>query len=141
MNKVRHNPFAIVVASFLYFALGGVWFTVFKQAWMNGIGRTQEELMATGVSPAISYSIAIITTIILAIFLSWLIQISGLQTLAHGVKVAFLAWFGFIFTTWAAEYAFEVRTIKTFAITAGYSLTGMLLMGVVLGSWKKKGAS
>jgi hypothetical protein len=138
MNQVRHNPFAIAVASFLYFALGGVWFTVFKQAWLVGVGRTEAELMATGVNPGISYSIAIVTTVILAVFLSWLIQATGPQTLVRGVKVALLVWFGFIFTTWAAEYAFEVRTIKAFAITVGYSLTGMLLMGIVLGAWKKK---
>ena len=141
MHPIRHNPIAILLATLLYFVLGAFWFTAFRQAWLAGIGRTMQQLMETGRSPFFIYAIALVGTFILALFLSWLIQISGLQTLARGVKVAFLAWFGFIFTTWAAEYAFEVRTIKTFAITAGYSLTGMLLMGVVLGSWKKKGAS
>jgi hypothetical protein len=40
MTSVRHNPLAIIVATILYFLLGGVWFTVFKQAWLLGVGRT-----------------------------------------------------------------------------------------------------
>jgi hypothetical protein len=129
---------AIALATFLYFALGGVWFTVFQKAWLAGVGRTMQDLLATGISPAISYSIAIVTTLILAIFLSWLIQATGPQTLARGITIAVLAWFGVVFPTWGAEYAFELRSLQAFAINTGYSLTGMIIMGAVLGAWKKK---
>lgn len=138
MNTVRHNPFAIALATLLYFALGGVWFTVFQKAWLAGVGRTLQELQAIGVSPAISYGIAIATTFIIAIFLSWLIQATGPQTLSRGITIAVAAWFCLIFTTWAAEYAFEVRSLQALAINTGYPLTGMILMGAVLGTWKKK---
>src|SRR5271167_1391232 len=112
MNTVRHNPFAIAVATILYFLLGGVWFTVFQKAWLTGVGRTMEELLAIGVSPAITYGSAILTTLILAVFLSWLIQATGPQTLARGITVAIATWFGVVFTTWATEYAFEARSLK-----------------------------
>jgi hypothetical protein len=138
MNLVRHNPLAIAVATFLYFMLGAVWFTTFMNAWLLGIGRTKEELMATGVSPFVSYGTALVCTLILAIFLSWLIQATGPQTLIRGVKIALIAWFGFVFTTWATEYAFEARSLQILAINTGYSLTGMVLMGAILGAWKKK---
>jgi hypothetical protein len=138
MNPVRHNPLAIAVATFLYFMLGAVWFTAFMNAWLLGIGRTKEELMATGVSPFVSYGTALVCTLILAIFLSWLIQATGPQTLIRGVKIALIAWFGFVFTTWATEYAFEARSLQILAINTGYSLTGIVLMGAILGAWKKK---
>jgi hypothetical protein len=138
MNPVRHNPLAIAVATFLYFMLGAVWFTAFMNAWLLGIGRTKEELMATGISPFVSYGTALVCTLILAIFLSWLIQATGPQTLVRGVKIALIAWFGFVFTTWATEYAFEARSLQILAINTGYSLTGMALMGAILGAWKKK---
>jgi hypothetical protein len=77
MNQVRHNPLAIAVATLVYFMLGGIWFTVFRTAWLVGINRTMEELQAIGTSPAILYGSAIVTTLILAIFLSWLIQATG----------------------------------------------------------------
>jgi hypothetical protein len=61
MNPVRRNPLAIAVASLVYFLLGGVWFTVLKQQWLDGIGRTMDQLTQAGVSPAISYGAAIVT--------------------------------------------------------------------------------
>jgi hypothetical protein len=138
MNNVRHNPLAIAVATFLYFLLGGVWFTVFQKAWLLGVGRTLEELKATGISPVITYGLAIVTTLILAIFLSWIIQATGPQTAARGITIAIWTWFGVVFTTWATEYAFEARSLQIFFINTGYCLTGMIIMGAVLGAWKKK---
>jgi Protein of unknown function (DUF1761) len=138
MNSVRHNPLAIIVATILYFLLGGVWFTVFKQAWLLGVGRTTEELQAANIGPAVTYGSAVATTLILAIFLSWLIQATGPQTLARGVTIAVATWFGVVFTTWATEYAFEARSLQIFFINTGYCLTGMIIMGAVLGAWKKK---
>lgn len=138
MNSVRHNPLAIAVATILYFLLGGVWFTVFQKAWLLGVGRTMEELQATGISPAVTYGTAIVTTLILAIFLSWIIQATGPQTPARGIAIAISTWFGVVFTTWSTEYAFEARSLRILAINTGYSLVGMVLMGAVLGAWKKK---
>jgi hypothetical protein len=138
MNPVRRNPLAIAVASLVYFMLGGVWFTVLKQPWLDGIGRTMEQLTQIGVSPAISYCVAIATTIIIVIALDAIIQATGPQTPVRGAKVAFFLWFAFIFTVIAAEYAFELRSLGTLAIVAGYPLTGMLLAGAILGAWKKK---
>jgi hypothetical protein len=140
MNTVRHNPFAIAVATFLYFALGGIWFTAFQKAWLAGIGRTLGEMQAIGISPIITYGSAVVTTLILAIFLSWIIQATGPQTLPRGIAIAVITWFGVVFTTWGTEYAFEARSLKIFLINTVYCLTGMILMGAVLGAWKKKGA-
>ena len=138
MNPVRHNPFAIAVAALVYFMLGGVWFTVFRSAWLVGINRTMEELQAIGTSPLILYASAIVTTIILAVFLSWLIQATGPQTLVRGITIAIATWFGVVFTTWSTEYAFEGRTFFSLVLNNGYCLVGMILMGAILGAWKKK---
>ena len=138
MNPIRRNPLAITVAALVYFMLGGVWFTILKQPWLDGIGRTMDQLTQIGVNPAISYCVAIATTIIIVIALDALIQATGPQTPARGIKVAFFLWFGFIFTVIAAEYAFELRSPQTLAIVAGYPLAGMILAGAILGAWKKK---
>ena len=36
------------------------------------------------------------------------------------------------------EIAFELRSLQFFLITAGYPLVGLLLMGAILGGWRKK---
>jgi hypothetical protein len=118
--------------------LGGVWFTVLQKPWLAGIGRTVEQIMAVAASPAITYGSAVLTTFVLAVFLSWLIQATGSQSAVGGLKVAAWTWLGAVFTTWSTEYAFEARSLKILAINTGYCLTGMLLMGAILGAWKKK---
>lgn len=138
MNDVRHLPLAIIVATLCYFGLGAVWFTVFRNAWLEGIGKTMEQLQASGVTPMLAYLIALLLTLALALFLSWLIQISGPATIARGVQVAIILWFCTVFATFATEYAFEGRGVKILAITSGYCLIGMILMGAVLGGWTKK---
>jgi Na+-transporting NADH:ubiquinone oxidoreductase subunit NqrD len=137
MNDVRHFPLAIIVATFCYFGLGAVWFTIFRSAWLEGIGKTMEQLQASGVSPALAYGIALLLTLALALFLSWLIQATGPSTVARGIQIAIILWFCTVFATFATEYAFEGRGVKILAITSGYCLVGMILMGAVLGGWKK----
>ena len=139
MPTVRHHPAAIAVATLLYFMLGAVWFTLFMHPWLAGIGRTMEELKTSGVPPWVAYSVALAMAALLACVLSWLIQATGPQTAARGAKVAALVWVGFVFTTWATEYAFEARGLHILAINTGYPLLGMLLMGAVLGGWRVKG--
>lgn len=138
MNSVRHYPLAIIVATLCYFGLGAVWFTMFRSAWLEGIGRTMEQLQMSGVSPALAYGIALMMTLALALFLSWLIQATGPLTVARGVQVAVILWFCVVFATFATEYAFEGHGVKILAINTGYCLVGMILMGAVLGGWTKK---
>jgi hypothetical protein len=138
MPTIRHNPLAIAAATFIYFFLGGVWFTTFTNPWLAGIGKTMAELKASGVPPGLGYVVAFVMTAILATTLSWIIQAIGPQTAKRGIVIAAILWFGFVFTTWATEYAFEARGFSILAINTGYSLVGMLIMGLVLGGWKAK---
>ncbi|WP_035346943.1 DUF1761 domain-containing protein [Edaphobacter aggregans] len=140
MNDVRHFPLAILVATLCYFGLGAIWFTAFRSAWLEGIGKTLEQLQASGVSPMLAYLVALMLTLALALFLSWLIQITGPATAARGMQLAVILWFCTVFATFATEYAFEGRGVKILAITSGYCLVGMVLMGAVLGGWRQKTA-
>ena len=138
MQTVRHNWAAIAVATLVYFMLGGIWFTVLKEPWLTGVGRTVEAISAAGISPAITFGSAFLTTFLIAVFLSWLINATGAQGAVGGMKVAAWTWFGVVFATWSTEYAFEARSLQILAINTGYCLTGMLLMGAILGGWKRK---
>ena len=138
MNTVRHNWAAIAVATIVYFMLSGIWFTVLKEPWLKGVGRTVDEIAAVGVSPLITFGSAFLTTLLIAIFLSWVIQATGSQTVGGGLKVAAWTWFGVVFATWSTEYAFEARSLQILAINTGCCLIGMLLMGAILGAWRKQ---
>jgi hypothetical protein len=139
MNKFRPYPLAVLVAVLCYFGLGAIWFTIFRNAWLAGIGRTMAEIEASGVSPAFAYIVAFLLTIAMALFLFWLIHSTGPASVSRGVQVAVILWFCVVFATWATEYAFEGRGVRILAINTGYSLIGMVLMGAILGGWKQPG--
>jgi hypothetical protein len=43
-----------------------------------------------------------------------------------------------VFPTWATEYVFEVRPLSLLGINTGVWLVGMVMMGAIVGAWKKK---
>jgi hypothetical protein len=49
-----------------------------------------------------------------------------------------MLWFCFVLPTLCIEYVFEVRPWSLLGINAGFLLIGMILMGAIVGAWKKK---
>lgn len=137
-SRVRQNYVAILVAAIACFLIEAGWYTFFLDAWIQGIGRSREWLMSQGVNPALQYATALISAAIIAAAISAVTQLTGAQTAIRGVKVAAFLWLGFVLTTWATEYVFEVRTYALFAINTGFWLIGMAAMGAIVGAWKKK---
>ena len=137
--RVRQNYLAILIAAIACFLLEAGWYSFFLQSWVDGIGRTMVWLMSTGVNPAFQYGTALISAAVIATAISCVTQLTGAQTAWRGIKVAVLLWLGFVFTTFSTEYVFEVRPWSLLGINAGFWLLGMMLMGAIVGGWKKAG--
>jgi hypothetical protein len=138
LKSVRQNYLAITVAAIANFLFEAVWYSYFYQAWLDGIGRTQQFIDQSGVSLPLQFTTALLASAVIAGAISCVVQLTGEQTALRGIRVAVLLWLGFVLTTWATEYAFEVRTYKLFAINTGFWLLGMMLMGAIVGAWRKK---
>jgi hypothetical protein len=137
--NARVNWLAVVVAAVVYFVVGALWYSMlFGNAWMIGIGKTQAQIMAERPNPLMAFVITFICNLILSSVLAQVIVATGKATAMHGMRVAFIAWAGFIATTLMMNYQFEVRTFTLWAINAGYCLLGMLIICGILGSWTKK---
>jgi hypothetical protein len=109
------------------------------QTWLNGIGRTMQWLeSAAGYNPALQYGTAFVSAALTATAISCVTQLTGAQTAFRGIKVGALLWLGFVLTTCSTEYVFEERPYSLLAVNAGYWLLGMMLMGAIVGGWKKK---
>src|SRR5437868_14949262 len=99
MSNIRLNWVAILVAAIASFIFEALWFSVFMNEWLAGIGRTRESLTtATGVTPAVQYAVAILCSVIAAAVLSICIQASGAHTARRGTLCAAVIWFGLIAT-------------------------------------------
>ena len=137
--KVRQNYWAILVSAIACFLFEAGWYSMFMRAWLDGTGRTREWLLsAAGYSPIVQYGTAFICAALMATAISCVNQLTGPQTAARGVKAGVLLWLGFVLTTWSTEYAFEVRPLSLLGINAGFWFFGMIVMGAIVGGWKKK---
>lgn len=138
-SRVRHNYWAILLAAIASFVLEAVWYSVFLQQWLRGINRTLDSLKATGMNEYLQYLVALVMAVLVATGLSCAIQLSGPQTAGRGVKVGLLVWLAFMFTILGTEYVFEVR-MQLMAINAGFWLLDCMLVGAIVGGWKKRAA-
>jgi hypothetical protein len=137
-SKVRQHYLANVVAAIASFLLEAGWYSYFYSAWVNGIGRTDEWLRQNSPNRALQFATALVMATLMATAISCVTQITGAQTIWRGIKVGALLWAGFIVTSFATEYIFEVRPIGLWLINVGYWLLGMMLMGAIVGGWRKK---
>jgi hypothetical protein len=138
MARIRQNYLAIVVAAIACFLLEAGWYSAFMKTWISGIGRSMQWLENSGMNPAIQYATALVMAGLMATAISCVIQLTGKQTALRGIKVGALLWAGFELTTLSTEYIFEVRPISLWLINTGYWFFGMMLMGAIVGAWKKK---
>jgi uncharacterized protein YacL len=139
-SRIRQNYWAILAAGVAVFVLEAVWYTAFQQQWLRGVSTSREMLMNSGISPVSQYAAAFVMALIIAAAISAAIQLTGPQTALRGIRVGAGIWLSFVFTTFATEYAFEVKP-GLFGINAGFWLFGMMLSGAIVGGWRKDPAS
>lgn len=136
--SVRQNYWAIAVAALASFILEAIWYSIFLDTWLGGIGRTREWLTRSGMNPYLQYGTALVMAAVMAAAISCVTQLTGPQTMLRGLKAGVLLWAGFIFTTWATEYIFEIKPLSLFLVNAGFWLVGCAMMGAIVGGWKRK---
>ena len=133
-----HFP-AILIATIAGFLLEAGWYSSFKAIWLEGIGRTEEWLKQNSPNLALQYFVALVCTAVVATALSWVIQLTGRHTFFRGIWVGAILGLGFVLPIFGLEYIFEVRTFGLLAVNAGFWVVGLMLMGAIVGAWKKKG--
>ncbi|HEV2690157.1 MAG TPA: DUF1761 domain-containing protein [Bryobacteraceae bacterium] len=137
MGSGKINILAVAVAAVVYWLLGAGWFTILQKPWLAGIGKTMEQLQKDGVNPGIAYGVAFLCNLVMAYVLGWVMVNTGEQTAIRGVMIGALMWIGLVGTSFGTAYIFEARSFQIFAISAGYPLAGLLIMGAIVGAWKK----
>ena len=139
-TRVRQNYWADLLAAVACFALQAAWYTAFLNPWLHGIGRSREWLLSSvdRIPESLQYLTAFAASAVMAAAISCVTQLTGPQTAWRGMRCATALWLGFVLTTWATEYVFEVRPWSLLAINAGFWFIGMNLMGAIVGGWKKK---
>jgi len=139
-SRVRQNWWANIVAAIACFGFEAIWYVMFLNQWLAGIGRTRDwlEHPVDRIPEPLQYLTALVCAVVMAAAISCVVQLTGPQTAYRGMRVATALWMGFNITVWATEYVFEVRPWSLLFINAGFWLIGMNLMGLIVGAWKTK---
>ena len=136
---MKTNYLAVFVAAIAYFVLGALWYGVlFHKPWMALEQMTIEQ--ARGVSHVIPYLVSFLLELLVAYSLAQLCIWRNANTASRGASIGVLVWIGFVGPIALMTYMFEMRPRALYAINEFYPLAGLILMGAILGAWKKKAA-
>jgi hypothetical protein len=137
---VRIKGIAVVISALAIYAIQTLWFSVFKDPWLAGLGKSIPELMneLSGRPTWPLYVGALICNLIIAFVMAWIFVRVGVRGVVQGLCWAAVLWFGFVATVMATNYSFELRSLKLLALDAGCPLVGMLATGAILGAWRGK---
>jgi len=140
MNGIRTNYVAILVSAVVYFLVQAVWYTVFKSQYVAALQRSTAEIqqMQQHGNTPLPYFVAFVCNLIFAYVLSWAILRSGSATLIKWALTGAVFAIGFVATSTLTQYMFEQRSVELFEINSGAALVGAILMGAILGAWKKR---
>jgi len=135
MEFAGFSYLAIVIAAVVSFLFGWLWYGVlFPKAWVEAVGKTEEELRAQGSSPA-PFIIAFIAQLVMAWVLAGVIGHLGPDevTFRNGVISGAFIWLGFVITTLSVNHAFQGAKRELTLIDGGHWLGVLLLQGSVIG--------
>lgn len=126
------NWIAVVVAAFVYFVLGALWYSplMFAKPWMKALNKSAEDF--DNPNPIIylySFVLQFLGVASLALFMSAM----GIDTLLNGAIVGFGAGAGLIFTLSGATGLFMYENLGLHFINNGYHVAGLTVAGLVLG--------
>ena len=126
------NWLAVIVAAIVGFPLGALWYgPVFGKAWMAATGITPER--AKQANMAKIYGTTLLLNLVISTSLAMFIGPGS--TLQEGLFAGFMAGLTFVAAAIGITYLFEFRSLKLWAINAGYQVVVFSLMGVILGAW------
>ena len=128
------NYLAIVLAAVASFVFGGLWYGVFSKPWLAALGKTKEEMSASG-SKVLPFVVSAVALLIMSFVLAGAIGHlgPGQVTLRNGIISALFLWGGFVLTTMLTTYAFQSRKPALAAIDLGHWLGVLLIQGAIIG--------
>lgn len=132
---------AILAAGIADWLLGAVWFTVFSKQWQAGLRMSPEELQTHMAHPNFwPYIIAFLCSVLLAYVIARLVASSSSHGVFRGITVGLLVGLAAA-VAMITEMVFEARIQSFILISAAYPLLGCILMGIIVGAWRRKPVS
>lgn len=119
---------AVILAAFVGFAAGAIWYRLFGTAWQVALGRSEPFKPKFG-----PFAVTIIAQLVMAYVLASFIGEAGTVSMETGIVVGALVWLGFVATSIAVNDSFAGSPVTLTLIDAGHWLVVLVLMGATIG--------
>jgi Protein of unknown function (DUF1761) len=133
------NYWAVLVAGFVTFFLGGLWYTaLFGQVWVKLHGYSPEQVAAMKAKrpPAVFFGGMIACYLLVALVVAVLLQWMQVDSALHGVLAGTLLWLGPAAAIAMTAHIASDKPLALYGIDASFQLLFLALMGAILGGWR-----
>ena len=123
----------IIVAAIAFFLLGAAWYTfLFGKPWRAELGISEADAAGAKPNPLLFLN-SLVMGLIIAATLAKLISESSI---GYGLKVGLGVGAGIGAALMAQNYAYEQKSLKFWAMNAGYVIIGLGVMGTIIGAFQ-----
>ena len=134
------RPLAVLVAAISTMVIGFMWYSpiLFARPWMRLMGYDPEDktkLAEMRKGAGKKYALAFLASILSAIVLAKLVDLTSVIRPYYGMKVGFAVWLGFVTTVQLTGALFGRQPTRLYLINTGYQLVCYLAMGAILAVW------
>jgi hypothetical protein len=134
MNYLQFNHLHILATALLQWILGALWYSpvLFGKPWNAVVNVPPEKKKTRMIFGMIA---SYIGSVIVAFMLMHVLWWADATSLKRSALVGFSLWAGFVFAPLSAQYVYEGRPFKLFAINTGYWLVALLASAALLVRW------
>lgn len=138
MQFLNINILAILACGIAAMIIGFFWYGnfLFGKQWAKLVGLTQKDIESQKDKMPVTYGVMFAGALIMAVILALFIGFANAVTLTQGMTVAFLSWFGFVGAVKISDVLFSQKPLKLYYIEAGYYLATLLVMSIIITSWR-----
>ncbi len=135
---IHTSLLAVVVATFLTFGLGVLWYSplLFGRLWVRAQGYSPEKLVEMRTGAARAYGASLACYAVTAVCLAVLIEQLGIHGAPAAARLGALCWLGFAATIGLTAKMFSDKPLTTYFIDAGFQLVYLVAMSVLLALWR-----
>ena len=131
------NFIAVLVVSLTILPLGAIWYTVFfAESWPRWQIIPEERLRSLGATPGRTFSIMFLGHAATTVVIAWLWLRLGISGVTGGLATGVLLALGTVIPFALADNRLQEKSIRAFAVDAGFQLIVFSYAGVLLAVWK-----
>jgi hypothetical protein len=132
------NILAVIVSGLVTFGIGALWYSplLFGKQWVEFNAVSPDKVEAMRKNAPKLYGISFVCYLVMAAMFAILLRMTHIEHLVGGAKLGFLLWLGFVATVGLTANLYSGRSIKAYALDAGYQLVFLVVMGLILMAWQ-----